>query len=133
MQFYQDLYTQKLTPSVPISNMFESQQAATKFGNLSQGIHYDNGETPLDFNWGASPVPRGKNLFTHTSGDAPIIPVKTKYPAEAAAFCAFIHNDTNRISWHQIWGEPPARTSLWDKMGYTKQYQLMGEALTRAG
>jgi len=30
MQFYQDLYTQKLTPAVPISNMFESPQAATK-------------------------------------------------------------------------------------------------------
>lgn len=134
MRFYQNIFEQKFSPSVAVPDQFEQQQAAVRFASLSFVKTYQDPKTGLKFRWGASPIPRGRILFNHTTGDAPIVYAKTKYPAEAAAFTAFLHNDTNRISWHRTWGNLPARLSLFDMMPEYKEFpKSLGAALSKAG
>lgn len=136
MEFYQRLYQEKLTPSVATLRMFEDQKSAFKFGSFGFSVRYRDINQPdwyLKFKWGATPVPKGRNLFLHTSGDAPIISASSKYPAEAAAFMAFLNNDKNRVAWSKAWGALPARTSLFEKMGYTEEIDKLGIELVKAG
>lgn len=136
MEFYQRLYQERLTPSVAIPRMFEDQKAAFKFGSFGFSVRYRDVNQPdwyLKFKWGATPVPKGKNLFLHTSGDAPIISATSKYPVEAAAFMAFLNNNRNRVSWSTAWGALPARTSLFEMMGYTEEIDKLGIELVKSG
>jgi multiple sugar transport system substrate-binding protein len=133
MTFYQNLFTQKLTPSTAIARMFEDQKATTRVGGLGHWFRFTNPDTGIKFKWGASPVPRGKISMTHTTGDSPIILAKSKFQNEAAALMAFMCNDKNRLQWHKIWANPPARTSLFDKMGYNDPIQQISINEIKAG
>jgi multiple sugar transport system substrate-binding protein len=133
MTNYQTLFKEKLTPSVAQPRMFEDQKAATRFGGLGHFFRFNNPETGIKFKWGAAAVPKGKISMTHTTGDSPIILAKSKYPAEAAALMAFCCNDKNRLTWHKVWGNPPARTSLFDKMGYSDPIQQISINEIKAG
>lgn len=134
MRFYQSIFQHNFSPSVAVPDQFEKQQAAIRFASLSFVKTYEDPDTGLDFRWGASPIPRGRTVFNHTTGDAPFVFANTKYPAEAAAFTAFLHNDTNRIDWHRTWGNLPARLSLFEMMPeYNEFPKSLGAALSRAG
>ncbi|MDY0040164.1 MAG: substrate-binding domain-containing protein [Desulforhabdus sp.] len=136
MKFYQNFYKERLTPSVATLRMFEDQKSTFKFGSFGFSMRYRDVNQPdwyLKFKWGATPVPRGRNLFLHTSGDTPIISATSRYPVEAMAFMAFLNNDKNRIGWSKAWGALPARTSLFEKMGYTEEIDKLGIALVKAG
>lgn len=134
MRFYQSIFQQKFSPPVAVSDQFEKQQAAIRFASLSFVKTYQDPNTGLKFRWGASPIPRGRIVFNHTTGDAPIVSAKTKYPAEAVAFTAFLHNDTNRVAWHRTWGNLPARLSLFEMMPEYKEFpKSLGAALSKAG
>jgi multiple sugar transport system substrate-binding protein len=119
MTFYQNLFSNKLTPSVAQARMFEDGKAATRFAGLGSFLRWTNPDTLLTFKWGATPTPRGNIVVTSTTGDSPIVMAKAKHPVEAAALMTFATNDKNRLTWHKIWGNPPARTSLFTKMGYS--------------
>jgi multiple sugar transport system substrate-binding protein len=133
MQRYQRLFQRKLSPTTAVPRQFDDGKAATRFGPFGFSVRYKNPESSLKFAWGASPVPRGKIAFNHTSGDSPIIAARTKYPAEAAALMAFAHNDENRVAWHKAWGSMPVRGSLFEKMGYTNQIEKLGAESLRGG
>jgi multiple sugar transport system substrate-binding protein len=134
MQLYQSLFAQKLTPSVAIAQGFENQKGATRFASITLANRFSNPGGDPGFKWGATSVPRGNLVFNHNSGDAPIAYAKTKYPAETAAYLAFIHSDKNRIAFHTAWGSMPARQSLFDKIPtYTQYPQSLAVALTKAG
>ena len=51
------------------------------------------------------------------------MPKTAEHSAEAAAFLAFIHNDVNRLYWHDVWGSMPARASLFGMMDRCSQPQ----------
>lgn len=136
MRFYQNMFEQKLTPSIAVPRQFEDGQAAMGFGPYSFSRRYRDENQPdwhLKFNWGATPVPLGRMSFNHVSGDSPIISAVSEHPAETVAFMAFLNNDTNRIAWHKAWGAMPARVSLFDKMDYTEPVDKLGVALIEGG
>ena len=132
MTFYQNIFKKKLTPTVPTPNQFEDGKAAVRFGSISSAIRFTTQNKP-PFEWGVAPLPKGKIVFNHISGDAPIILSKTKYPAEAAAFLAHLHTDANRINWHKAWGATPTRVSLFNKIGYNETWQKLALEMTRVG
>jgi ABC-type glycerol-3-phosphate transport system substrate-binding protein len=132
MTYYQEIFKKKLSPTTPVPNQYEDGKAAGRFGSISTAIRFSTQTKPA-FEWGVSSVPKGKFVFNHISGDAPIILAKTKYPAEAAAFMAYHHNDTNRIAWHKAWGATPTRLSLFGKIGYDETWQKLALDLTKAG
>jgi multiple sugar transport system substrate-binding protein len=132
MQLYQRIFKEKYSPSVPTPNQFEDGKAATKFSSINLANRYAGAAPP--FKWGVTPAPRGNIVFNHISGDSPIIFAKTKYPAEAAAYMGFVHNDKNRMAFHSNWGSMPARTSLFDKMaGYKEFPRSLAVAMTKVG
>lgn len=136
MGLYQRLFQQKVTPSVALPRQFEDAKAAMKFGPFSFSRRYaDKAQKDwyLGFDWGVTPVPRGTITFNHVSGDSPIISAGGKHPAEATAFMAFLHNDTNRVAWHKAWGSMPARLSLFDKLNYTLLVDKLGRTLIEKG
>jgi multiple sugar transport system substrate-binding protein len=133
MTFYQNIFAQKFSPTVPVPDQFESGQAAMRFGGISTAIRFKNPANTPPFKYGFAPPPKGNIVFTHTSGDTPFIWSQTQHPAEAAAFLAFLTNDPNRISWHKTWGMTPARTSLFDKIGYDDQVGKLAIDLTKHG
>jgi len=134
MTFYQSLFSKKLTPSVAQARMFEDGKAATRFAGLGSFLRWTDPSMLLPFKWGATPTPRGNIVLTSTTGDSPIIMAKAKHPVEAVALMAFATNDTNRLTWHKVWGNPPARTSLFPQMGYTDPIlQLSVNSINVAG
>lgn len=136
MRFYQGIFQQKLTSSVAVPRQFEDGKAAMGFGPYSFSRRYrdpNQADWYLKFNWGTTPVPRGRISFNHISGDSPFISASSKYPAETVAFMAFLNNDTNRVAWHNAWGAMPARLSLFEKMGYTEPVDKLGLALIQGG
>jgi multiple sugar transport system substrate-binding protein len=133
MQFYQNMFKQKFSPTVAAPKQFESGQAAMRFSGISSAVQFKLPETKPPFQYGFAPPPKGKSVFTHTSGDTPIVWAKSKHAAEAAAFLAFLTNDTNRITWHKTWGYTPARVSLFAKIGYDDQVGKLASDLTAHG
>ncbi|MCC6173913.1 MAG: extracellular solute-binding protein [Chloroflexi bacterium] len=132
MTLYQSLFQKKLTPSVAVAKAYEDGKAATRFSSITLANRFAN--SAPSFKWGAAAIPRGTIVFNHTSGDAPIVYAKTKYPAEAVAYLGFLHNDKNRIGWATTWGSMPARQSLFDKIpGYNEYPRSLAVALTKAG
>jgi ABC-type glycerol-3-phosphate transport system substrate-binding protein len=121
MTLYQSLFTKKYTPTAAMSNAWTSGMETVNWGASQDWA--DVGRVPFKASIAANPI--GKVQFTHISGDAPFISTKTKYPAEAAAFLAFLCNDANRIEWYKIWGSVPARKSIipqvpeWNQWPYT--------------
>jgi multiple sugar transport system substrate-binding protein len=111
--------------------MFEDQKAATMITSIGGVSRWKNPATTLKFNWGVSPLPKGKIVFTHTSGDAPIVWAKSKQPTEAAAVLAFMTSDAHRISWHKVRGQAPSRLSLYDKLGYDHPGEKLALAITK--
>lgn len=133
MQFYQNMFKQKFSPTVAAPKQFESGQAAMRYSGISSAVQFKLPETKPPFQYGFAPPPKGKTVFTHTSGDTPIVWAKSKHAAEAAAFLGFLTNDPNRITWHKTWGYTPARTSLFAKIGYDDQVGKLASDLTAHG
>lgn len=131
MTFYQSEFKQKFTPTTAVANQYETGLAASRFGGTSTAILFKH--SPPSFKYGFAPPPKGKIDFTHTTGDTPFVWAKSKHPAEAAGFLAFLTNDPNRITWHQTWGMTPARLSLFDKIGYNDQVGKLALDLTKHG
>ncbi|MCC6173914.1 MAG: extracellular solute-binding protein [Chloroflexi bacterium] len=120
MQIYQRIFQQKLSPSTAVQTQFEDQKAATRFGGGGNIARLRQVGVP--FEWSATPVPHGTTAFGHTSGDAPFVSVKTKYPAETAAFLGLLHNDANAVAWFNARGSLPARRSIIDKVSALKEF-----------
>ncbi len=118
MKFYQKLHSEGITPKVGIPNAFQDKIAATQLLTDIGVSRYES----VDFNWGTAIIPKGRILFSHGSAAGFLVSASTKYPAEAMAFLTFIHNDANRLLWHEARGSLPARISLYEKMPRYKEY-----------
>lgn len=107
---YQRLFTSKLSPPNAVRNQFYTSEAAVYYSakQIADRLLDNN----VDFEWGVSPMLHGRSTFNCNACDGPIVWSKTPYPAEAAAFVAFLCNDANRIKLHIAEGDVPVRKSL---------------------
>ena len=103
--------------------MWEDGNAGTKYSSGGGVNRFHNPEYGVQHAWGVTPIPAGRNRFNHNSSDCLVVPKTAEHPAETAAFLAFIHNDANRLYWHDVWGSMPARTSLFGMMDRCNQPQ----------
>ncbi len=134
MQFYQNIFKNKYTPSVAANGQFEGKQAATRISSVVVATRAKNRPDYLPFKWGVSPLPRGNIFFNHTSGDCPFVSSQSKHGAEAAALLAFLCNDDNRVAFHRTWGSMPARESLFELIPEYKEFPYsLAVASTKAG
>jgi multiple sugar transport system substrate-binding protein len=111
MTNYQSLFKLGLTPSGTAPDQFVGGAAAMAFGNLNLSNRFK--ATPPNFQWGVTPMPRGKIAYPCTLlADAPFVYSGSKTIPEAVALLAFICNDANRNAFNAAWGSMPARKSL---------------------
>jgi ABC-type glycerol-3-phosphate transport system substrate-binding protein len=126
MLFYQSLFDDKITPKAGLPNSWYDGRAVSFLNADTTALRAQ--QLKVKFNWGVSPIAKGKTQFTHGSGAAFFVSSTSKHAPEAAALLAFLHNDTNRMTWHdKIRGTLPARTSLFARLPrYAKHpYKLM--------
>jgi multiple sugar transport system substrate-binding protein len=116
MTFYQNLFKEKLSPPAAVTRAFFDGKAATFLNSGGVEAQARNPANKVTFKWSSTPLPHGNMLFNNISSDCLFASAKTQYPAEVAAWLAFMNNDTNRIAWSRIGGVPPARLSLFAQM-----------------
>ena len=130
MKTYQGLFSSKLAPPTAMPNQFVGGTGAIHFTGLNLARRLFT--TTPNFQWGMSPLPRGRSVFNCNSSDTPIVWSKTAYPAEAAALVAFLCNDANRINFYNTWGSMPVRKSLIAKLPDFSSKQLFQLAASTA-
>lgn len=116
MKNYQTFFTAGLTPTGIVPDQLTAGTAALHMDSFSVANLYLSPGSKPTFDWGVSPMPKGKTLFGCNSSDAPIVWSKTPNPDAAAALVAYLCNDANRIQFARLWGSVPARTSLIQQM-----------------
>jgi multiple sugar transport system substrate-binding protein len=130
MKVYQSWFKEKLTPMVNVPNQFPDETAAECMGHTFWISWYPDWAKTADL--GYTPWPKGNMVFTHSSGAGFYVSSKSKYPAEAAAYLAYIHNNANRVRWFKVWPNAPARASLFPLMeGYDKMPWSMNENILK--
>lgn len=120
MKNYQTFFSEGLTPKGVVPDQLTAGTAALSMDSFSVANLYQTPAGKPKFNWGVSPMPKGKTLFGCNSSDSPIVWAGTKNANEAVALVAYLCNDPNRIGFARGWGSVPARTSL---IGQMQEYQ----------
>ncbi|MFF0345791.1 ABC transporter substrate-binding protein [Kribbella sp. NPDC004875] len=126
MQYYQSLFTDRLTPRAGLPNAWYDGRAVSFINADTTALRAQ--QLKVKFRWAVAPVPAGKTQFSHGSGAAFFVASASRHIPEAAALLAFLHNDTNRMSWHtDVRGTLPARKSLFERLPRYRQhpYKLM--------
>jgi multiple sugar transport system substrate-binding protein len=132
MKNYQTFFTAGLTPTGIVPDQLTAGTAALSMDSFSVANLYLSPGGKPSFDWGVSPMPKGKSRFGCNSSDAPIVWSKTPNPDAAAAFVAYLCNDANRIQFARLWGSVPARTSLIQQMDeYLGTKQKLAVALAK--
>ncbi|MCX2750457.1 extracellular solute-binding protein [Arthrobacter sp. MI7-26] len=103
MRNYQTLFTKRWSPTGNQPNMFESGQAATRFGGIIR---------PLKFAQGVTPLPRGKVMACSNATDTFIVTTQSKHPAEAAALLAALNTVDVLTKWNAVYIHVPAFKSV---------------------
>lgn len=110
MENYQSLFTLGLTPSGAAPDQFVSGVAATAFGTIKISNRFKSEQPP--FEWGVTPMPRGKIAYICTVADSPFVYSGSPNVPEAVALLSFLCNDANRLAFNAEWGSMPSRKSL---------------------
>lgn len=131
MRFYQSLFTDRLTPRAGLPNSWYDGRACSFINADTTALRAQ--QLKVKFKWGVSPVPVARSQFSHGSGAGFFITSASEHIPEAAALLAFLHNDTNRMTWHsEVRGTLPARKSLFERLPRYRQhpYKLMLNTLS---
>jgi multiple sugar transport system substrate-binding protein len=133
MKNYQSFFSEGLTPKGVVPDQLTGGTAALSMDSFSMANLYETKSGKPKFDWGVSPMPKGKTLFGCNSSDSPIVWSGTKNANEAVALVAYLCNDANRIGFARMWGSVPARTSLITQMEeYKGDKQQLAVALAKA-
>ncbi|MFI6163829.1 ABC transporter substrate-binding protein [Micromonospora haikouensis] len=133
MKNYQTFFSEDLTPKGAVPDQLTAGTAALSMDSFSMANLYESAGGKPKFDWGVSPMPKGRTLFGCNASDSPIVWAGSKNPNEAVALVAYLCNDANRIGFARMWGSVPARTSLITQMQeYQGEKQQLAVALAKA-